>query len=421
MGELIARSIILSSSKLSWTEDKEVLQVKGLILGPGVWKGLDGRQTNYTKEVLSQPSAFQSFVGKPILVKHSDEEKVEKDQVVGWWFGAAYGIDIDPSDGREKEGIWTKGYVFSPEGKVYVKTHPDVGFSIEADVAEELGPNGIWDARKLSGTGTALVDNPACVYAGIAEVLPKQLSGGIKKMPNDKPVIQGEIPKKAEIAEKPPNPHDAKCLVLRAMQRRKPPVPPDEEKPPEEEEEPYPAPYPTPAGVRRRRVPVRAAELAKQCAEVNKEPCPFATSTEEVMLEQWDFSEAIASAVEKAMSPLGLEERLGEMKATGDFLKTEAKRLADARINAVQLEIQKVKPDFDAPKFLEKLGVSDASQGIKLLEAFRDEVKVLSIPKVDKPVLEGKKLEEFNTRFDAQARALLPPEMYEHTYGKKEK
>ena len=127
--------------------------IEGTLLKPGIWAGLDGIPTKYSEEFIRKVRA--SIVGKPIHFAHdispeSMEWSIPKGTTVGFF--------TEEKDGGQ---LKVRGYVFHPRALKYLKEHPNIGLSMEAQITG-------WDAGGMEVaedgilTGGALIEDPAC-------------------------------------------------------------------------------------------------------------------------------------------------------------------------------------------------------------------------------------------------------------------
>jgi len=129
--------------------------IEGPLLRPGVYTGLDGIPTKYTIEFLRKIQS--TLAGRPICFAHeislsSMTPSIPPGTVVGFWTGS-----------KANGQLRVRGYVFDRQAIEYVKNHPTVGLSMEADVKTSYDADSdveVATAGKL--TGGVLIDDPAC-------------------------------------------------------------------------------------------------------------------------------------------------------------------------------------------------------------------------------------------------------------------
>ena len=128
--------------------------IEGSLLRPGVFTGLDGVPTKYTEDFIHNVKI--DIQGKPIKFAHaispdSMSSAIPQGAGVGYWTGW-----------KRNGELKVRGYVFDQRAIAYVKRHPNVGLSMEADVATHADADGLDLASGGTLTGGVLIDDPAC-------------------------------------------------------------------------------------------------------------------------------------------------------------------------------------------------------------------------------------------------------------------
>lgn len=146
--------------------------IEGTLLKPGIWVGLDGVPTKYSEAFIQKVK--DSIIGKPIYFAHdispeSMDWALPKGTTVGFFTGVKDGGKLN-----------VRGYVFNPRALHYLKEHPNIGLSMEAQVTG-------WDAGGFEVaedgilTGGALIDDPACPTCRVESAREINLERGKKE------------------------------------------------------------------------------------------------------------------------------------------------------------------------------------------------------------------------------------------------
>ena len=125
----------------------------GTLLKPGVWVGLDGVPTQYSEDFIKK--VRQTIIGKPIYFAH-DISPESMDWAIPK--GTTVGFFTDSKDGGQ---LNVRGYIFNPRAIRYLKEHPNIGLSMEAQVTG-WNAGGFEVAEDGTLTGGALIEDPAC-------------------------------------------------------------------------------------------------------------------------------------------------------------------------------------------------------------------------------------------------------------------
>jgi len=151
---MMERKVTLRAHPVFKTLGKALL-VEGTLLRPGVFVGLDGVPTRYTESFIKR--VRESIIGKPIRFAHSISPsplhpEIPKGTVVGFW-----------TDVKRDGALKVRGYTFYPPAIEYLKRHPNIGLSMEANVITEFNPSlGVEEAKDGALTGGVFIDDPAC-------------------------------------------------------------------------------------------------------------------------------------------------------------------------------------------------------------------------------------------------------------------
>jgi len=131
----------------TWQRIGDVLRIRGTLLREGTYTGLDGHTIYYPADVIRE--ALPTIIGKPLKAVHADMADV----VVGFVTAA-----------REVDGgVEIEGVIFDKDEIRRIENAEKTGLSMEADVEwEEVPGYEVPVARKITFTGGAVVENPAC-------------------------------------------------------------------------------------------------------------------------------------------------------------------------------------------------------------------------------------------------------------------
>jgi hypothetical protein len=149
--------------------------IEGTLLKPGIWIGLDGVPTKYTETFINKVK--DSIIGKPIYFAHdispeSPDWAIPKGTTVGFF-----------TDAKDGDALKVRGYVFHPRAIQYLKKHPRIGLSMEAQVTG-WDAGGFEVAEDGTLTGGALIEDPACPTCQVSSAREINLERG-KKMEKD--------------------------------------------------------------------------------------------------------------------------------------------------------------------------------------------------------------------------------------------
>jgi len=146
--------------------------IEGTLLKPGIWVGLDGVPTKYSESFIEKVK--DSIIGKPIYFAHdispeSMDWAIPKGTTVGFFTGVKDGGQLN-----------VRGYVFNPRALRYLKEHPKIGLSMEAQVTG-WDAGGFEVAEDGTLTGGALIDDPACPTCRVSSAREINLERGKKE------------------------------------------------------------------------------------------------------------------------------------------------------------------------------------------------------------------------------------------------
>jgi len=149
------------------------LIIEGDLIRPGTFIGLDGVPTHYSDNFIHRIAP--SIIGTPIRFAHEISPKsmlkrIEKGTTIGFWTGFKKGGTLK-----------VRGYTFDPIAIEYLKSHPKIGLSMEAQVYAEYNPKlGVEDAKSGKLTGGVLIDDPACPTCRVTNIREVSLETRIK-------------------------------------------------------------------------------------------------------------------------------------------------------------------------------------------------------------------------------------------------
>ena len=166
-----SRSVHLQSS-VQAKQLGNAMVIEGTLLKPGIWMGLDGVPTKYTEDFIEKVK--HSIIGKPIYFAH-DISPESMDWAIPK--GTTIGFFTDAKDGGK---LNVRGYVFNPRAIRYLKEHPNIGLSMEAQVTG-WDAGGFEVAEDGTLTGGALIENPACPTCQVSSAREINLERGKKE------------------------------------------------------------------------------------------------------------------------------------------------------------------------------------------------------------------------------------------------
>lgn len=142
-------------AKIKMKKLGNALAISGTLLKPGIFTGLDGEPTNYSKDFIKRVNA--NIIGRPIGFAHEISPDpltfdIKQGETVGFWTGV-----------KKNGNVKVEGYVFHPDAIRYYNEHPNLGLSMEAEVITTFNESlGVEDAQDGLITGGVLIDDPAC-------------------------------------------------------------------------------------------------------------------------------------------------------------------------------------------------------------------------------------------------------------------
>ncbi len=155
---------------IEFNKQGDVLQFEAVGFAHGTWKGIDGHETEYTRELVADNA--DKFAMKRIKsMRLSLHGKTDKD-VVGW---------VTTQRLLADGNVAISGYVFDQEEITFLEQRrlagEDIGVSPEFMAPSTYDPQtNIYKAYSLDVTGYSFVGNPACkvCYVGDSRLLSKK-------------------------------------------------------------------------------------------------------------------------------------------------------------------------------------------------------------------------------------------------------
>lgn len=150
-------TVELSGTNMQWTSLGHALQVRGELIKPGVYTGLDGKKCRWRDSVLGNPKYYKSLLGQPTRLFHLTEGNFRKIPVRQGGKIVGHITHLAEYFGR----LFYKALVFPKQAQDLIK-NKQLKESLEARVAlSEPDASGVYDIKAWLGKGLAFTDKPA--------------------------------------------------------------------------------------------------------------------------------------------------------------------------------------------------------------------------------------------------------------------
>jgi len=339
------------------------LLIQGTLLRPGTFTGLDGVPTHYDEAFIKRIS--ETLQGTPIKFAHkisptSMVPSIEKGETIGFWTAS-----------RAERGLKVRGYVFDSRAVHYVKQHPNIGLSMEAEVFTKANADGLEYAVDGTLTGGVLIEDPACPTCRIESAREVNLQSEEK----GKPIVSatGTVEKFIDLVrdENLAKPSRDAFFTWLEDQLKKSGVAENiigKVVTILKQSIKTPYPYPSPKAQE-----FLEAEYGKELAILLSE---YSTCVGAEMKKGKSMAEAAKVCKGQTEGSVNMEQittQLADARTELDQIKAERAAQLNAEVLSLTGEIQALEKDFDPTKFLE--GISCQHVQKKMLQRYLDVLK----------------------------------------------